>query len=169
MNGPNGYTYDKSTENKTFSFNVDTSMEGEYRFYLTFTKSGYSTRTFNYTATRSMSENERREAIRNNAKSPEYSSLKKDTAGYEGTVVKYTGYITQITETKSVGEWTLVLATKKDGDRYTDLIYVISASDPGVVEGQKVRMYGTASGDFPIVNENTSYPRCELLFFDKAE
>lgn len=169
VNGPNGYAYDKSTTNKSFSFTVDTSAEGEYQFFLTFNKSGYSTRTFTYTGNRAMSESERKEAIRNQASSPEYSSLKKNTASYEGDTVTYTGYIAQINETKSVGEWTLVLATEKNGEDYDDLIYVIAASDPQVSLGQKVKMYGKAAGDFPIVNENTSYPRCELYFFESAE
>ena len=40
---------------------------------------------------------------------------------------------------------------------------------PGVTVGQKVRLYGVVDGDFPIVNENKSFPRCELIFFESAE
>lgn len=169
VSGPNGYTYDKTSTSKTFNFNVDTSREGEYRFSLTLIKKGYTTRAFTYTSARTKTEAERSAYVRDNASSPEYSKLKSNLDAYNGDIVAFTGYIAQITETKSVGEWTLVVATEKNGESYDDLIYVIAASDPGVTQGQKVKMYGTVAGDFPVITENVSYPRCELLFFDSAE
>lgn len=169
VNGPNGYVYDKSTTNKAFKFTVDTSADGTYQFSLTFGKKGYNTRSFTYTATRSMTSSERTASVRESASSPSYEKLKKNLDSYENKIVTFTGYIAEMSESKSVGEWTVVLGLTKLDSGYNDLIYVICADDPNVAIGQKVRMYGTVSGEFPIVNENRSYPRCEMIFFESAE
>ena len=169
VNGPNGYTYNKSTENKTFKFNVDTSADGTYQFNLTFAKKGYTTRSFTFTGTRSMTAGERIATVREDASSPTYSKLKQSLSSYEGDIVTFTGYIAEMSHSQSVGEWTVVLGLTKLDSGYNDLIYVICKEDPNVSLDQKVRLYGTVSGEFPIVNENKSFPRCELIFFESAE
>ncbi|MBR6526111.1 MAG: hypothetical protein IKT57_09060 [Clostridia bacterium] len=169
VTGPNGYTYNKSTENKSFKFAVDTSLDGTYQFNLTFAKKGYTTRSFTFTGTRSMSAGERIATVREDASSPAYSKLKQNLSSYEGDIVTFTGYIAEISHSQSVNEWTVVLGLTKLDSGYNDLIYVICKEDPGVMPGQRVRLYGTVSGEFPIVNEDKSFPRCELIFFESAE
>lgn len=169
VSGPNGYTYNKSITGKAFKFNVDTSADGTYQFSLTLAKKSYNTRSFTFTATRSMTSTERTASVREDAASPSYDKLKKNLSSYEGDIVTFTGYIAEMSESKSVGEWTVVLGLTKLDSGYNDLIYVICPDDPGVSVGQKVRLYGTVSGEFPIVNENKSFPRCELIFFESAE
>ena len=169
VEGPNGFTYSKSTTNKAFKFTVDTKQDGTYHFNLTVAKTGYNTRSFTYTATRSMTPTERTASVRADAASPSYDKLKSNLKSYQGDTVTFTGWIAEMTESKSVGEWTVVLGLTKLDSGYNDLIYVICPADPGVTVGQKVRLYGVVDGDFPIVNENKSFPRCELIFFESAE
>lgn len=116
-----------------------------------------------------MTAGERIATVREDASSPTYSKLKQSLSSYEGDIVTFTGYIAEMSHSQSVGEWTVVLGLTKLDSGYNDLIYVICKEDPNVSLDQKVRLYGTVSGEFPIVNENKSFPRCELIFFESAE
>ena len=157
----------KTTTNQSFSFKVDTSMEGTYTFVLSVTKKGLNQRSFSYTATRTFSDAERVEKIRSLSKKISYSNLTKKE-NY-GKYVVLTGYITSATQ--SINEWVVTLATAKSGSNYKDVVYLITDQEPDGDEYNQVRVYGTASGSYAILTDDgkiKDYPRVEVLMIEPA-
>ncbi|MBE5782815.1 MAG: hypothetical protein E7329_05785 [Clostridiales bacterium] len=166
VSGP--VNYSKSTTSKNFSFSLDTSAEGTYNIVIAVTKKGLDARTFTYTATRTYSEVERMEKIKDEAKKISYANLKKESN--EGKTVGYTGYIASITP--STGEWVIGFAIKRTDGVYKDIIYVISTQEPAFAEGAKVKLYGKATGTYSVLDAEgniKNYPRVEAYFFETAE
>ncbi len=162
-------TYQKSTSSSTFKFTVDTSAEGTYNFIVTVTKKGLNTQTFTYTATRTLTEIERYERMADDASSPSYSKLNGSTANYEGKLVKYTGYITSVSQ--AAEEWVICFALSKSGDNYRNLMYLISDTQPLYGEGDQVRVFGTVNGKYTVMTEGSGskdYPRIRLNVMEDA-
>lgn len=166
VTGPDSYS--KTTTSKNFNFKLDTSAEGTYTIVLSITKKGLDSRVFTYTATRQYSEVERIEKIKDEAKKITYSNLQKDAN--EGKTVVYTGYVTSIEPT--TGEWVLTFALKKSGDTYKEIVYVITTQEPYYQVGDKIKLYGRASGAYSLLDADgdiKNYPRVEAYFFEMAE
>lgn len=160
--------YQKKTTGKSFNFTLDTSAEGEYTIILSVTKKGMEERVFTYHATRSYTDDERLDMLKNNAEKMKYTSLSKSE--YKGRAVKLTGYILDVQE--STGEWIVKFAMKKSGETYKEIVYVISGEAPGFAPGDQVILYGTADETYSRLTEgNTleSYPRVNAFLFEAAE
>ena len=167
VNGP--IVADRYSTKTNFSFDLDTSKEGTYHFVVTVTKKGLNTRTFTYTATRSYTDVERMEKIRNSAKKIDYGNMKKDAN--QGKNVVYTGYITEINQT--IGdEWVITFALTKSGQSYKSIMYVIANQQPIFSVGEKAKMYGTIAGTYSLITDSgdvKTYPRVEAHFFEAVE
>jgi len=165
VNGEN--TTKKTGNNRTFSFNVNTSKEGTYKIQVTFTKKNYDTRVIDYVIERPMSEEDRKAYTRDVAKAPDYSVLSSKTDKYIGTVVRYKGYITDIKEVG--GEWVITFATRKNSGKYGNIIMVTTEKEVLHELGSELTMYGTVDGQhYTYVDEKNSLvnPRVELIFFE---
>ncbi|MBR5232540.1 MAG: hypothetical protein IKW00_09900 [Clostridia bacterium] len=165
VNGEN--TTKKTGNNRTFSFNVNTSKEGTYKIQVTFTKKNYDTRIINYVIERPMSEEDRKAYVRETAKAPAYGELSSKTDKYIGKVVRYKGYITDMKEVG--GEWVLTFATQKNGAKYGNIIMVTTEGEITHELGTQLTMYGTVDGQYyTYVDEKNSLvnPRVELIFFE---
>ena len=167
VSGP--VNYSKSTTGKAFNFKVDTNVEGTYHFVLSVTKKGLEERVFTYTATRSYSDLERDDKVKENAKKIAYADLAKNE--YMGRTAVETGYITSVTQ--SINEWVVTLAlTKTNGGSYKDIVYLICREEPAFAQGAQVKVYGKAAGSYSVLNDEgnvKNYPRLDVYFFETAE
>lgn len=137
--------------NGTFSFNADTSKEGDYEFRLVFSKKGYENRIFTYKGSRTLTEDERLSRIKDAASSPEYAKLKKNIDRYDGDMLTYEG--TLISSEEKAGEWVMTLALKQTGDTYSNYLILSSENDPGYALNTTVRVYGVLVGTNTLMNE----------------
>ncbi len=159
----------KTGNNRTFSFTLDTSKEGTYDIQLTFSKKDYATKVLHYVIERTMSQEEREQAVRSASASPDYSKVLKSPAVYEGRTLRYNGYIVDARE--GAGEWILTFATKKTGDKFSNYLIVLSDHAVEAAPDRQVTLYGTMSGIYQTLNEDgseASYPKVSLLLFDEV-
>lgn len=167
----NGKSQTKKTGKAgTFSFTVDTSKEGEYAFDITLQKKDYDTRTQHIAATREYTEEDRRASIRDEAIKPSYANLVKKINGYDGRVMGYTAYFTEINE--RAGQYVITMALTKSREKYSNFITVTTGEAPGYMVGDKVKMYGTSVGmHYTLVDggKDVTTPLFELLFFEAVE
>ena len=167
ISGPVNTT--RSVTGNKFNFKVDTSAEGTYNFVLSVTKKGLQERVFSMTGVRTYTEAEREEKLRASAKKITYANLSKNEN--KGKMVVQTGYITGA-ELK-INEWVVSMAlTRTNSGAYKDIIYLISAEEPAFAEGNRIKVYGTASGTYSELNEDgtiKTYPRIDASFFELAE
>ena len=136
----------KTGDNRTFTFTVDTSKEGDYDIQLTFSKKEYDTRIYSYKIKREMDAGQRRQAIRDESRSPDYSNIVSSPDKYVGRVLRYKGYVIDAQENGS--EWVLTYATEKSGSRYRNLIIALSAEAVTVDPETQVTLYGTMTGTY---------------------
>ena len=158
----------KTGDNRTFTFTVDTSQEGDYDIQLTFSKKGYDTKIMQYNIKRVMDEGQRRDAIRQASKSPEYSNIASSPDKYVGRVLRYKGYVTDAQ--LNGDEWVITFATEKSGSRLRNLIIVLSEEGVTVDPDTQVTLYGTMTGTYSSLNEEgveKQLPRMSLSFIDE--
>ena len=161
VSGP--ITYNKTTTSRNFKFTVDTSKEGTYNFVLAVTKKGMEARTFTYTCTRSYTDAERESKVRSTAKKVTYAQLSRNMEN--GKLVTFVGYISSLNP--SINEWVITVATAKSGSTYKSFVYAISTTEPKLAVNDKVRIYGTYSGSYSVIDANgavKTYPRVDVSY-----
>ena len=166
ISGP--INYSKTVTGSKFNFKVDTSAEGTYQFVLSVTKKGLQERTFTFTAVRSYTDAEREDKIRSQAKKMTYANLPK--AENRGKYVVETGWITSVEA--NIDEWVVTFGLTQSGSGYKDIVYLICRVEPAFAVGDKVKVYGTASGTFSEINEDgkiKSYPRIDVSIMEAAQ
>lgn len=164
-----GSGYDKLIKTNgtgKFSFKIDTSKEGVYDIVITFQKKNYNTRRFTYTATRTLTEAQRKQLVRDEAVKPAYSTLTKKLTGYTGRTMGYTLYVVDMN--KVGDEWILTMAMKKTAKGYSNLVMVTTTEEPNFSIDSQQKMYGVCAGAYVVTDgeKNTSYPSFDLLFWD---
>lgn len=151
---------------KAFRFSVDTSTEGIYSFTLSVSKKGMDTRSFQFSGTRVFTEDERRSAIKREAVKPAYKVLVSKINGYDGRVMVYTPYVTEIHQDGP--DWLLTMAmTRTKGGVYKEFIVVSTSEEPNLTIGTAYKMYLRCVGMYTVLSEGgkeTQYPSFELLF-----
>lgn len=165
VSGP--VNYSKTTTSKNFKFTVDTSAAGSYNFVLAVTKKGLVDRTFTYTGERSYTDAELEAKVRSSAKKVTYSQLTKSIA--EGKNVTFTGYVSAVNP--SINEWVITVATTKSGSTYKNNVYVISKTDPNLIVDDKIKVYGTYSGKYSVLDAEgnvKTYPRVDAAYLERT-
>ena len=164
-------TVKKTKTGKSFNFEVSTKQEGVYQILLTVSKPGMTPRSLSFTATRTFTEAERMERIKNSAEGVKFSTLKNSIARYAGKTLKLSGWVMSVNQSNT--EWVVKLAINRSGKEYRDFVFVICRSDPQLTEGTHVRLYGTLSENKYIeIQEGgatTESPRLELLLFEPID
>jgi hypothetical protein len=79
------------------------------------------------------------------AGSPSYSALARDPSAHAEQHASFEG---QLALVRPAGErlWIIALKTRRDGERWTDPVYVLSVVEPGVAEGSVARVDGWVVG-----------------------
>ena len=151
----------------TFSFTFDTVEEGLYNITLVFEKKGYNARRFTCQATRELTAEDRREAIRTEAVKPTYKNLKSKIDGYRGRYMVYTLNIKEVTQT-STGYLTFAGMSKTKSGVYKEMVAIRTTEEPVWREGTAVRMYLKCIGMYDVVSDEgtTSYPYFDLQWVE---
>lgn len=163
MTGPIDYT--KSSSSQDFSFKLDTSAEGNYLIIVKVTKKGMNEKVYTFNCTRTYTDTERTERLKNDSREFSYKDISK--AANKGKICRQTGYVVDVKETN--GEWLMVFAMGIKGNEYRDLCYVILEEEPHVVVGQQYTLYGLTSETYSIMTEQGSikmYPRIEGYYLE---
>ncbi|MBR2054026.1 MAG: hypothetical protein IJ968_03925 [Clostridia bacterium] len=163
MTGPIDYT--KSSSSQNFSFKLDTSAEGNYLIIVKVTKKGMNEKVYTFNCTRTYTDVERTNRLKNDSKEFSYKDLSK--SANKGKLCRQTGYVVELNETN--GEWLMLFALGVKGDAYKDLCYVILEEEPSVAIGQQYTLYGIASETYSIMTEEGSikmYPRIEGYYLE---
>ena len=165
-----GRNYTKSiTTNNTgkFSFTIDTRDEGLYTITLVFEKKGYDARRFRCEASRTYTEEDRRQAIRDEAVKPAYKTLTGKISGYTGRYMVYTLNV-QSVEEGPTGYITFAGMTKTKAGVYKEMVVIRSTEKPDFSAGSKVRMYLKCIGTYDVVTEDgeKTYPYFDLQWVE---
>ena len=150
-----------------FTFKIPTSSQSAYDVTLILQKKGYETRRMNWTANRMLTQEDIENQYRASAIKPAYTTLASHLDTYEGKVMGYKVYITEI---KQAGEEWLVFAalTKSRNGKMKNLIEITCPEEPNLIVGSEVKMYGVCSGAYEVQSEEETetYPGFDLLFWD---
>ena len=162
--------YDKLiTTNNTgnFSFTIDTSDEGIYNITLILQKKGYDDRRFRCAATRILTDEDRRQSIRDEAISPTYANLQKKMIDYRGRYFLYTLHIKEVSPT-ATGYITFAGKTKTKSGTYNEVMVIRTTEAPGWYAGDKVSMYLKCLGAYDVTDDNgtKSYPYFDLQWIE---
>ena len=162
-------TFDKQIKTNgtgKFTFKIPTTLEAGYHFTLVFSKKGYDTKRFTGNASRNLSDEERRNAIKKEAIKPGYSTLAKHLETYIGKIMGYNLYIADIMQNGN--EWIIKAAMVKNNSGYKNFMYFLTGEDPGAEIDSQMLMYGTCIGPYVIQSEegDQSYPAFDLLYME---
>ena len=163
--------YDKliTTNNSgEFTFTFDTSAEGVYNITLIFQKKGYDDRRFRCVATRELTEEDRKQAIRDEAIKPTYSNLVKKMVDYRGRYMLYTLNIKDVSATPT-GYVTFAGMSKTKSGVYKELVVIRTTDAPGWYAGEQVRMYLKCLGAYDVISDDgtDSYPYFDLQWIEQ--
>ena len=147
-----------------FNFKIPTAKEANYHFTLVFSKKGHDTKRFTHDASRNLTDEDRKAAIRKEAIKPGYSNLTRNLDKYVNKVMGYNLYIANIQQQGS--EWIITAAMVKNNSGYRNVIYFLTDEEPALEIGSQHLMYGTCIGPYVFQSEEGTeqYPAFDLLF-----
>ena len=161
-------TEKKSHPNGTgrFTFKLPLKNEDEYSIALVISKKGYETKRMEYTVSRFLTEEARRELLRKQAVRVGYSALVARIDQYVGKVMTFSAWITGIEEVGD--EWRITAAGSKTGDHYSQLMIFIAAEEPAFSVEEKHTLFGICGQPYQIQSEESveTIPSFDLLFWD---
>ncbi|MCI5955996.1 MAG: Ig-like domain-containing protein [Clostridiales bacterium] len=172
LNGESVMTKRVTTAGK-FSLTLEAKEEGPYEAILVFSKKGLADRRFTFSFNRKWTDADMMDYLSKQAVKPSYSQLIKKMEGYEGRIMGYKAYITDIGQ--SGDEYIVRMALARQNKQYTNFILVTTDEKPAFEVGERVMMYGTCAGmslstGVEGEDENeASYPCFELLLFASLE
>ncbi|MBQ8200744.1 MAG: hypothetical protein IJZ74_03130 [Clostridia bacterium] len=150
-----------------FSFELDTSEEGVYTITLVFEKKGYATRRFRSEASRTYTQEDMRQKVRDEAVKPSYSNLTRKIDGYTGRYMVYTLQIERIDKT-STGYLIFAGQSKTKAGVYKNVMVIRSTDEPDFSAGGEARMYLKCLGTYDVVTDagTETYPYFDLQFVE---
>lgn len=162
--------YNKSitTNNSgTFSFTFDTKEEGVYNITLVFEKKGYNARRYRCEATREFTEEDRKQAIRDEVVKPSYTNLKSKIDSYRGRYMVYTLNIREVVETPT-GYLTFAGMSKTKAGVYKEIVAIRTTEEPVWRAGTAVHMYLKCLGMYDVISSDStdSYPYFDLQWVE---
>ncbi|MCQ2458264.1 MAG: hypothetical protein MJ142_05965 [Clostridia bacterium] len=169
VEGPSvNYTKQIKTNNKgTFSFKVPTANEGDYKVTVVLSKKKFDTRRFTYTANRTLTVEDKKDRIRDEAVKPAYNTLKSKVTGYTGKYMVYNAYITDI---EVSGEETIIFAALKSSAKkgYSQKIVIVCDEEPNFKIDSQHKFYGKCTGTYQVQSEDSTelLPCFDLMFWE---
>jgi len=168
---PMGLTKKTSGRNGSFSFEVTTKEEGEYRYTLILNKSGFDQRRVPFTLVRVMTEDEERAAVRAEAEKINYKTLQRDLDENRGKIMSLYGPVVQVSDAGSVQYIRMHFNKGADGTWYNPVI-IVSDQDTGAKDGDMISVVAKVGDVFEEQDANgdpVMVPGFELVFVDKVE
>ena len=151
-----------------FSFTIDTSAEGDYTITLVFEKKGYSSRRFRAEASRTYTEEDLRQMIRDEAVKPAYKTLTDKLSSYTGKYMVYTLYIERVEQT-ATGYITFASMNRTKSGAFQNPVIVRTSEMPEYKGGDAVRMYLKCIGSYEVHADSSmeEYPYFDLQWIEQ--
>lgn len=168
---PFGLTKKTSGKNGSFSFDVTTKEEGEYKYTLILNKSGFDQRRVPFTLVRVMTDDEERAAVRATAEKISYKTLQRGLDENRGKIMSIYGPVTQVSDAGSVQYIRMQFNKGADGTWYNPVI-VVANEDVGAKEGDMISAVVKVGDVFEEQDANgdpVMVPGFDLVFVDKVE
>ncbi len=169
---PYGVSKKRSGSDGTFSFELTTKEEGEYRYTLILSKDGYDQRRFPFTLVRVMTDDQERAAIRKTAEKISYKQLQKDLDENRGKVMSLYGPVTQVSAGSGGTTFVRMQFNKAADGTWYNPVVIVAPQDMGAKVGDMITAVVTVAGVFEEQDssgEPLMIPRFELVFVDKVE
>ena len=156
----------KTNGTGTFKFKVSTAVEGEYDIILSFQKKGLENKRVNYKSTRSLTAADTQARANTKAIHPAYKALMNNMDSYIGKTMVYSVHIVDVKQASD--EWVIQAALKKNKGVYSNFVYYVASTDPGLEPGTKVKVYGVFTGGYPVLSEEdiVTFPGFDYVSYE---
>lgn len=156
----------KTNGTGTFKFKVSTAVEGEYDFILSFQKKGLDNKRVSYKSTRTLTAADNQARANTKAIHPAYKALTNSMDSYVGKTMVYTVHIVDVKQASD--EWIIQAALKKNKGIYSNFLYYVANTDPGLEPGTKVKVYGVFTGGYPVQSEEdiVTFPGFDYVSYE---
>ena len=156
----------KTNGTGTFKFKVSTSVEGEYDIILTFQKKGLENKRVSYKSSRTLTAADNQARANTKAIHPAYKALMNNMDSYIGKTMVYSVHIVDIKQASD--EWVIQAALKKNKGIYSNFVYYVANSDPGLEPGTKVKVYGVFTGGYAVLSEDdiVNFPGFDYVSYE---
>ncbi len=168
---PFGLSKKTSNRDGTFSFELTTEDEGEYKYTLIMNKGGFDQRRIPFSLVRVMTDDEERADVRAQAEKLSYKTLQRDLSENRGKVMNLYGPVTQVSSAGSARYIRMMFNKNADGTWYNPVI-IVAQEDMGTKVGDMISAVVKVDGVFEeqdVMGEPIMVPRFELVFVDKVE
>ena len=156
----------KTNGTGAFKFKVSTAAEGNYDFVLTFQKKGLNNIRKDFKSTRTLTAADAQARANTKAIHPAYKALTSNMDSYIGKTMVYSVHIVNVTN--NTDQWIIQAALKKNKGTYSNFLYYIADTDPGLEAGTKVKVYGVFTGGYPIQSEEdiVTFPGFDYVSYE---
>ena len=156
----------KTNGTGTFKFKVSTAVEGSYDFVLSFQKKGLNNVRKSFTSTRTLTAADNQARANTKAIHPAYKALMNSMDSYIGKTMVYSVHIVNVTN--NTDQWVIQAALKKNRGTYSNFVYYIADTDPGLEPGTKVKVYGVFTGGYPVQSEEdiVTFPGFDYVSYE---
>ena len=168
---PYGMTRKRAANDGTFTLELTTREEGEYRYTLICDRDGYKQRRIQFTLNRVMTDDQNREAIRKSAVTISYRELQRDLEKNRGQIMRIYGPVAQVSQSGSTQYVRMYYNKDGNGQWYNDII-VTANEDMGVKVGDMLTVVASVAGVYEEQDANgdpVMIPRLDLVFVDAVE
>ena len=156
----------KTNGTGVFKFKVSTAVEGSYDFVLSFQKKGLNNVRKSFTSTRTLTAADNQARANTKAIHPAYKALMNNMDSYIGKTMVYSVHIVNVTN--NTDQWVIQAALKKNKGTYSNFVYYIADTDPGLEAGTKVKVYGVFTGGYPVQSEEdiVTFPGFDYVSYE---
>ena len=168
---PYGVSKKRADGDGSFSFELSTEDEGEYRYTLILDKDGFDQRRVMFTLVRVMTDDQEKQAVRAAAEKISYKNLQKNLDENLGKVMSLYGPVYEISAAGTMQYIRMHFNKDASGTWYNPVI-IVSEGDTGAKVGDMLTVVCEVSGVFEEQDERgepVMVPRFDLLFVDKVE
>ena len=168
---PFGLSKKRAGNDGTFSFDLTTKDEGEYRYTLILDKGGFDQRRVAFSQVRVKTDDQEKADIRANAEKISYKNLQKDLEENRGKIMSLYGPVTEVSRSGSTYYLRMQFNKRADGTWYNPVV-IVANEDMGAKTGDMITAVVKVSGVFEeqdASGEPVMVPSFELVFVDRLE
>ena len=168
---PFGVSKKRAANDGTFSFELTTDSEGEYRYTLILDKDGFNQRRYPFTLARVMTDDQEKASVRRTAEKISYKTLQRDLDENRGKVMSLYGPVSEVSGSGSSYYIRMQFNKGIDSAWYNPVI-IVAKEDMGAKVGDMITAVCEVAGVFEEQDdqgEPVMVPRFNLLFVDKVE
>lgn len=168
---PFGLSKKRANNDGTFSFDLTTKDEGEYRYTLILDKGGFDQRRVPFTLVRVKTDDQEKADIRADAEKISYKNLQKDLEENRGKIMSLYGPVTEVSSSGDSHYLRMQFNKGADGTWYNPVV-IVAAEDTGAKAGDMITAVVKVSGVFEEQDssgEPVMVPSFELVFVDRLE